>query len=85
MIPFHVTTGALRSIDKFGGLDGYLLDSGMVEPGDNEGWMAKQRILQKMRVFENKGLDVLEGVVFRNEIGDVKESEEKVGVESVAV
>ena len=57
----------------------------MVEPGDNEGWMAKQRILQKMRVFENKGLDVLEGVVFRNEIGDVKEYEEKVGVESVAV
>ena len=27
MIPFHITTSALRSIDKYGGLDEYLLRS----------------------------------------------------------
>ena len=27
MIPFHITTSALRSIDKYGGLDEYLLKS----------------------------------------------------------
>ncbi len=78
MLPFHVTTGALRSIDKHGGLDAYLLQSRMIEAGDNEGWKAKQRILQKIRDRENKGLDVLDEVVFKNELGEIKVVEEKV-------
>eukprot|EP00566_Odontella_aurita_P028418 CAMPEP_0113559316 /NCGR_PEP_ID=MMETSP0015_2-20120614/18831_1 /TAXON_ID=2838 /ORGANISM="Odontella" /LENGTH=187 /DNA_ID=CAMNT_0000460943 /DNA_START=67 /DNA_END=630 /DNA_ORIENTATION=+ /assembly_acc=CAM_ASM_000160 len=45
-IRFHITTSALRSIDKFGGLDNYLLKSKHVASG--EGLAAKKRILQQM-------------------------------------
>lgn len=46
MVRFHLTTSALRSIDKAGGLDNYLLTSKHVTEG--EGLAAKQRILKKM-------------------------------------
>ena len=36
MIPFHITTSALRSIDKYGGLDEYLLRSKHVS---TKGWV----------------------------------------------
>ena len=36
MIRFHVTTGAMRSIDKYGGLDNYLLGSPHVS---TKGWV----------------------------------------------
>ena len=46
MVRFHLTTSALRSIDKAGGLDNYLLTSKYVTEG--EGLVVKQRILKKM-------------------------------------
>ena len=46
MVRFHLTTSALRSIDKAGGLDNYLLTSKHVTEG--EGLVVKQRILKKM-------------------------------------
>uniref|UniRef100_A0A7S1Z364 Large ribosomal subunit protein bL28m n=1 Tax=Trieres chinensis TaxID=1514140 RepID=A0A7S1Z364_TRICV len=49
MVRFHLTASTLRSIDKAGGLDNYLLKSKHVVPGKNEGWTTKNRILQKMR------------------------------------
>jgi large subunit ribosomal protein L28 len=54
MVPFHLTTSALRSIDKAGGLDNYLLTSRHVVEG--EGKKVKVRILDKMaRDLEKKG------------------------------
>jgi large subunit ribosomal protein L28 len=46
MIRFHVTASALRTIDKVGGLDHYLLKSKHVQEG--EGMAAKVRILEKL-------------------------------------
>lgn len=50
MVRFHLTASTLRSIDKAGGLDNYLLTSKHVKEG--EGQVAKERILAKMA--ENK-------------------------------
>ena len=47
MVRFHLTTSALRSIDKMGGLDNYLLKSKHVTEG--EGLAAKKRILAKQK------------------------------------
>eukprot|EP00585_Thalassiosira_rotula_P007451 CAMPEP_0196142466 /NCGR_PEP_ID=MMETSP0910-20130528/11623_1 /TAXON_ID=49265 /ORGANISM="Thalassiosira rotula, Strain GSO102" /LENGTH=170 /DNA_ID=CAMNT_0041403775 /DNA_START=139 /DNA_END=652 /DNA_ORIENTATION=+ len=50
MIPFHITTSALRSIDKMGGLDQYLLKSRHVSTkGEGEGQRIRNRVVQKMR------------------------------------
>jgi len=50
MIPFHVTTSALRTIDKYGGLDQYLLKSKHVSTkGEGEGQRARNRVVQKMK------------------------------------
>uniref|UniRef100_A0A7R9WSX1 Large ribosomal subunit protein bL28m n=2 Tax=Craspedostauros australis TaxID=1486917 RepID=A0A7R9WSX1_9STRA len=49
MVRFHVTTSALRSIDKAGGLDNYLLSSKHVLEG--EGLMAKKRIVQRKKLM----------------------------------
>ena len=50
MVRFHLTTSALRSIDKAGGLDNYLLTSKHVTSG--EGLEVKDRILEKMKLNE---------------------------------
>lgn len=47
MIQFHLTTSALRSIDKAGGLDNYLLNSRHVTEG--EGLEAKKRIMKVIK------------------------------------
>jgi large subunit ribosomal protein L28 len=47
MIRFHITTSALRSIDKVGGLDNYLLNSRHVT--DGEGLAVKKRILKVLK------------------------------------
>ena len=47
MIRFHLTAATLRSIDKAGGLDNYLLTSKHVKKG--EGMAVKQQILRKLR------------------------------------
>eukprot|EP00527_Entomoneis_sp_CCMP2396_P009295 CAMPEP_0198138406 /NCGR_PEP_ID=MMETSP1443-20131203/1819_1 /TAXON_ID=186043 /ORGANISM="Entomoneis sp., Strain CCMP2396" /LENGTH=71 /DNA_ID=CAMNT_0043800177 /DNA_START=364 /DNA_END=579 /DNA_ORIENTATION=- len=43
MVQFKLTTSALKSIDKFGGLDNYLLESKYVTEG--KGWEYKHIIL----------------------------------------
>lgn len=57
MIQFHVTTSALRTIDKYGGLDFYLLRSRFVTEG--EGKVVKDRILKRIEECQRKGEDVL--------------------------
>lgn len=47
MVRFHLTTSALRSIDKAGGLDNYILTSKHVTSG--EGLTVKKRIIQKLK------------------------------------
>eukprot|EP00567_Pseudictyota_dubia_P014296 CAMPEP_0197443264 /NCGR_PEP_ID=MMETSP1175-20131217/9042_1 /TAXON_ID=1003142 /ORGANISM="Triceratium dubium, Strain CCMP147" /LENGTH=231 /DNA_ID=CAMNT_0042973869 /DNA_START=18 /DNA_END=714 /DNA_ORIENTATION=+ len=52
MVRFHITTSALRSIDRMGGLDNYLLKSKHVTSG--EGLATKKRILRRMKQNEKK-------------------------------
>lgn len=47
MIQFHVTAGALRSIDKAGGLDNYLMKTDHAEEG--EGAAVRKRIKARIR------------------------------------
>jgi large subunit ribosomal protein L28 len=47
MIKFHLTTAALRSIDKAGGLDNYLLCNDKITEG--EGLVIKKKILKRLR------------------------------------
>ena len=57
MIQFHVTTSALRTIDKYGGLDNYLLKNKNVTEG--EGWQVKQKLLARMKHYDSIGKDLL--------------------------
>jgi hypothetical protein len=50
MVRFHLTTSALRSIDKLGGLDNYLLSSPHVTSG--EGLKVKKRIINRLKLME---------------------------------
>ena len=52
MIPFHLTASTLRSIDKFGGLDNYLLRSEKITEG--EGMEVKRKILKKLKNQERR-------------------------------
>lgn len=63
MIQFHATTSAIRSIDKMGGLDNYLLTSGedKVKKG-SEGWVVRHRILQKIEKCNKLGEPVLKDI-----------------------
>mmetsp|Transcript_26172 Transcript_26172/g.58166 ORF Transcript_26172/g.58166 Transcript_26172/m.58166 type:complete len:178 (+) Transcript_26172:300-833(+) len=55
MVRFHLTASALRSIDKAGGLDSYLLTSRHVTSG--EGLATKERILRKMAANAKKAVE----------------------------
>lgn len=46
MIKFHLTTSALRSIDKAGGLDNYLMKNTFTE---GEGFKIKKKILKRLK------------------------------------
>jgi large subunit ribosomal protein L28 len=46
MIQFHLTTSALRSIDKAGGLDNYLMKGEFTE---GEGHVIKKKIIKKLK------------------------------------
>lgn len=46
MVRFHLTTSALRSLDKAGGLDNYLLKNEITE---GEGYETKKKILMKLK------------------------------------
>lgn len=48
MVRFHLTTSTLRSIDKDGGLDNYLLNPRR-KITEGEGYHVKKRILKKMK------------------------------------
>jgi hypothetical protein len=61
MIPFHLTASALRSIDKAGGLDNYLLTSKHVSEG--EGLAVKQTILRRLANAKKKGTEILGKIV----------------------
>mmetsp|Transcript_10252 Transcript_10252/g.15271 ORF Transcript_10252/g.15271 Transcript_10252/m.15271 type:complete len:167 (-) Transcript_10252:322-822(-) len=47
MVRFHLTASTLRSIDKAGGLDNYIMTSKHVTEG--EGLAVKQRIIKKLK------------------------------------
>ena len=57
MIRFHLTTSTLRSIDKAGGLDNYLLTSKHVTSG--EGLAAKKRVMNRLKY--NARMEAKEG------------------------
>lgn len=48
MIRFHLTASTLRSIDKAGGLDNYLLDPKR-KFTEGEGYIIKKKILKKIK------------------------------------
>ena len=48
MIPFHLTTSTLRSIDKAGGLDNYLLDPKRSFT-EGEGYKVHKKILKRLK------------------------------------
>jgi large subunit ribosomal protein L28 len=52
MIPFHLTASTLRSIDKTGGLDNYLLSNKSITEG--EGLEIKKKILKRVKNQERK-------------------------------
>jgi len=52
MVQFHLTTSTLRSIEKCGGLDNYLLTSKHVASG--EGLKTKKRIINTLKYKERK-------------------------------
>ncbi|GKZ01097.1 hypothetical protein MPSEU_001061300 [Mayamaea pseudoterrestris] len=47
MIPFHLTASTLRSIDKAGGLDNYLLNNKTITEG--EGLVIRQKINKRLK------------------------------------
>lgn len=55
-----------------------------MEQGKNEGWLAKQRIMQKIQDCEIKGVTILDDVVFKNEMGEEKKMDEKNDIDSAA-
>ncbi len=64
MIQFHLTTSALRTVDKVGGLDNYLLTTKHAEEG--EGWKVKQRLLQKIAHYEKTGKEIFPKITLPN-------------------
>jgi|NOAtaT_6_FD_contig_31_997653_length_621_multi_5_in_0_out_0_1 large subunit ribosomal protein L28 len=52
MLRFHMTTATLRSIDKAGGLDNYLLTTRHI--GEGEGLVARRCILKKKKKIERE-------------------------------
>lgn len=83
MIPFHATTSALRSIDKMGGLDNYLLNCGedKVKKG-SEGWVVRHRILQKIDSCHQRGEPVLKDIDLSKKMKKVIDSEAVDGVDA---
>jgi len=83
MIRFHVTASALKSIDKHGGLDKYVLKSKHVVVDEGEGGRLKRRIMQKLEVHARRNElggpanvslnDLLGPVVWKNVDGSVKD------------
>jgi large subunit ribosomal protein L28 len=47
MIPFHLTASTLRSIDKAGGLDNYLLNNDKITEG--EGFEIRKKINRRLK------------------------------------
>ena len=73
MIQFHLTTSALRSIDKAGGLDNYLMKSRHVTD-EGEGYAAKKRIMKVMK--KKKKMEALAAAEQADEEGTKEEIEQ---------
>ena len=52
MIRFHLTGSTLRSIDRAGGLDNYLLKKKDIKEG--EGFVAKKQILHRLKMLKKQ-------------------------------
>jgi len=57
----------MKTIEKFGGLDEYLLKSPHIYP-EGVGWIAKQKILDKMNDYKEKGEDVLGKIIIPSRV-----------------
>lgn len=81
MIPFHLTTSALRSIDKAGGLDNYLLKNDITE---GEGHKIKKNILKRLKNqahFASKSSDSVRSIGITDEPTNSESTKtEKIGV-----
>lgn len=81
MIPFHLTTSALRSIDKAGGLDNYLMKNEFTE---GEGFKIKKCILKRLKnqaYHANKAAKLNNPVTV--DMGDGSEGNEATKVEKM--
>ena len=61
-IIFSVTTSALKTMDKMGGLDNYLLQSPHVHKESN-GWTVRNRIKQRIEHCKKNGIDLYDPIV----------------------
>ena len=52
MIPFHLTASTLRSIDKAGGLDNYLINNKSITEG--EGYEIRKKIFKRLKNQEKR-------------------------------
>ena len=80
MLQFHLTTSALRSIDKAGGLDNYLLTSRHVTEG--QGYEAKKRIMKVLKARKKMETKLAQEAVVDEQVVAVEEEEENEQVES---
>jgi large subunit ribosomal protein L28 len=71
MVKFHLTAATLRSIDKAGGLDNYLVKTRHATEG--EGLVAKTRILERLEELEVTSTEVDSASVETNKTaGDIQ-------------
>ena len=78
-IIFSVTTSALKTMDKMGGLDNYLLQSPHVHK-ESKAWKVRNRIHQRMEHCEKNGIHLYDPIVLpvRKEVIPEEEVGEKV-------
>ena len=81
MVPFHLTTSTLRSIDKAGGLDNYLMKNDITE---GEGHKIKKSIIKRLKnqayfARQSSKSDSTE------EVGDVAIANDSTAVEKIEV
>ena len=62
MIPFKLTASTLRTVDKWGGLDQYLLKSPHIPKGST-GFHVRHRIVQKIEHCNKVGIPIYEPIV----------------------
>jgi large subunit ribosomal protein L28 len=68
MVRFHLTTSTLRTIDKLGGLDNYILTSKHITSG--EGLKTKKRIVNSLKYKERKSRQTTEATTTNDTAAD---------------